>query len=1130
MKFTFLYKRSLLLVTLLFIGLSPLWSQWETHESVLSRHTWYKIGVTEDGVYALDQAALNAAGIPVASLNPKHIKLFGNQPGILPENNSKERYDDLTEIAIQVEGEEDGRFDAGDRILFYGHGPVNMTLSASDVYVYERNYYSDTTYYFLCVDAEEDGLRMTSVPSAATASTDGLVTTFPDYVYHDSEEFSPYASGRTWYGDMFTKEEGFKEFVFEIPNIDKTRILRIHSEVLGRCTASFRYSLRINDNLPVDQKTINGISDSDHSYGCPDVADKMFFTDTDRLPVRYELCPSDANPMLYLDYFVINCWRELKYEGHEMPFRLIPSQMETETVKVLLRGVTDKVLCWDVSNPLRPFVQLTASQTNGRYFGITDHSERRYHLFESSDCKGVASMVPLANQNLHALTQADYLIITPRVFWEAAEALADFHREEGLDCQVVDVKEIYNEFGTGTPDPTALRDFIRMVYLRSGGQMRYVLLFGKGTHDYRNYKGIDNNFVTTYQILEKPFHQVYSICADDYFALMDATEGEDCTGKVDIGVGRLPITTLEQGMQVVEKIKHYADVRISHGIWKNDHLFMTDNDSRTYIDNADYLDKILDTAWHRATTKKLYLDSYPVVTTPSGVRAPQAHEALMDYFDQGFLTMSYVGHGGTNGLTDEKVFTNSDVLALRNYDHLPFLHTATCEFSEFDNPTVVSAGELMMLSPYGGAIGMITTVRPTQGGTNQQLSKSVHVHLYDQEDGMPLRIGDIYQRSKSDPKYYLKSNIAFVLFADPALRLACPERSVLTTKMNGNEHFGEVVVPTASLLRLGGMVTGRDGQIDASFNGVMDVRLYDKKSTHTTLGTYSLPRTYSFFEDVLYEGKVTVKDGRFDLACFLPSSVNYEPGNVRMSYYAYDSLRGVDAHGVFDDFVISNMGSPSFVDNQGPDIQLYWNTPSFHSGDVVTRNGVLYADLFDEHGIDHYSVSIGRNIVMHSSLEEFDNLILDSQFEPAMDDYQRGRIMLPIKNLDNGTHEFTLKAWDTQGNSSEVQITMVVEEGSLLTAAYNYPNPFHGTTWFVIGHADLTGDLTVGIEVFDLLGRRLAVHNERVHSEEGVVPPMEWNATSMNGSPLQSGVYVYRMTVTDDDGQSKTVTNRIIVE
>lgn len=1120
-------KPLIFLLLTLFAWHPTLWSQWSVHESVLSSHTWFKIGVTEDGVYALDHATLSSMGVNTNALNPHHIRLYGNPPGMLPEANKDARIDDLAEIAVQLIGGEDGSFDENDRILFYGHGPVTMTLNNTDYYDYERNSYSDTTFYFLCVDFEGEGLRIGEQPSADLSENSAEVNIFLDYVYHESEEISPYASGRTWYGDMITKADGFKEFVIEIPNIVKSKVLKMRSEVLGRCSSRFPYSLRINSSLLVNQYFIKEYDE--HVYGYTHFVDKMFFTDTDRLPVRFELGTTTANPLLFIDYFVINCWRELRYLNQNMSFRVIPSQMETPVVKVSLSDINANVLCWEVTDPLRPVIQQVVYQNYIGFFGLSGTQERRFHLFEMSKVKEVAVGHAIANQNLHGINTADYLIITPRAFWHPAEELAEFHRAEGLDCLLVDVNEIYNEFGTGMPDPTSVRDFIRMVYLRSEKKLKYVLLMGKGTHDYRNIKGMNNNFVPTFEASETPYLEVNSFCTDDYFALMDALEGAGSEGKVDLGVGRLSITTAEQGDQIVAKIKHYTDLSACHGEWKNEHLFMVDNDTRTYVDYVEVLDKVLDTAWHLTTTKKLYLDSYPVVSTASGTSVPQAHEALMDYFKRGFHVMSYTGHGGIKGLTDEKVFTVSDITNMKNYDHLPFIHTATCEFSQFDNPSVVSAGELMMLHPEGGAIGMLTTVRPTLGHHNQQLSKSLHEHFYDLQDGQPLRLGDIYQRVKSDTRYYLKNNVVFVLFGDPALRLSYPSQRIQVTKINGVDLSNEISVMASSLLHVEGVVQDLGGQLDSQFNGVMNVKLFDKKSTHTTLGNYSMPRVYSFYEDLLYDGKVSVEEGRFTMECFIPSSVSFEVGNCRLSYYAYDSIRNVEANGVCDDFFIL-YGSSSLVDNQGPDIQLYWNTPEFQSGDVVTRNGVLYADLFDEHGIDHYNVSIGRNIVMRSSLHDFDNLILDDEFEPVIDDYQRGRIALPISNLSNGTHEFTLKAWDTQDSSSEVTVTLVVKEGSMLTAAYNYPNPFSSSTLFVLAHDDLTEELLVKIEVFDLMGRLVATIVKQTSSEGGVVPPIEWNGTTMQGNRLDSGVYVYRMTVVDEAGASQSVTNRIIVQ
>lgn len=1101
----------------------PAGAQWPTHESVLNEHTWYKIGVTEDGVYAIDYNTLQSLGVDMNSLNPNQIRLFGNVPCVLPERNSLERYDDLSEIAIEVTGADDGSFDAQDQVRFYGKSPVNMALNGLDFYSYEPNLYTDTVFYFLCVDGGMAGLRLQENPSISTVDADTVINKYPDYLYHDHDEFSPYASGRNWYGDLITAQEGSLDFVFDIPGLDTNELLYIESNVLGRGKPAFNYHLKVNDYYVVNAWRIEVFQD--HEYGKEHRILRSFRSDSERITVHYEVLPPEgANPMLFNEFFVLNFWRELRFRGQQMAFRIIPLQMAQTLSKVEVRNMNSNVECWDVTDMMRPCKQPMTVQSGIASFGVVDPVERKYQLFEPSHLKSVASCYPIANQNLHGITNAELLIITPRVFWDQSAALADFHREkDAMNCVLADIQEIYNEFGTGINDPTALRDFIRMVYLRSQGNLKYVLFMGKGTHDYRDIKGLHNNFVPTYEMAASPFLEVNSMCSDDYFALMDEDEGLNCDGKVDLGIGRIPITTPEQGDAVVAKIRHYADLSATHGIWKNNHLLMADNDSKTYIEHAETLAFQLDTSWRVAITKKLYLDSYPIISTPSGDRIPEAHDNLMDYFDKGVGVFSYTGHGGTKSLSSEWVLAISDILALDNYDRLPFIHTATCEFSKFDNPNIVSGGELLLLNANGGAIALLTTMRPTLAQNNKELSKSLHDHLYDKIDHQPLRFGDIFRLTKSDPRFYKKTNIVYVLFGDPALRFAYPAQEVKTVMVDGTMViYGTAGVEVSGMGTIEGYVAGIDMEVDTAFNGVLEIKVYDAKSKYTTLGNYGNVKDYSFYNDVLFEGRASVEKGHFSVEYSLPSDINHGEGMGCVSYYAYDSIRNVDANGVFDKLII-NAPTIAETDNQGPEIKLYWNRPDFENGDVVLRKGTLYADLFDDHGIYHYNVSIGRDIVLHSNYPEFDNIILNDWFEPALDDYRRGRVAFPIDELEDGTYEFRMKAWDTQNNSSEAEIVFEVRQGAIVTQARNFPNPFTDETWFTFNHGDMTDHLSAVIEVFDVMGNRVAMIERETDAEVGVVAPIRWD-----GSALRPGVYLFRITVTNSEGKTRTLSQRMV--
>ena len=1102
------------ILTLLAIALAfPSWSQWATHRSVLTEHTWYKIGVTADGVYGLDYPSLQAWGIDVQQLDPSQIRMYSNVQGTLPEANAEDRYDDLTETAIQVTGSDDGSFDEGDKILFYGQGPVRLTWQRDNCYQYDRNLYSDTVYYFLCVDAEGNGLRIEDRMGASTEAITSGITMFPDCYYHESEELSPYASGRVWYGDLFTKIDGPKEFRMNFPGLITTSDVNVKTSVMGRSKpeSSFRLSLNgvVLANQDIDKY-------GDYEYGKLYTLSQWTSLNTENAVLRYEFVSGEGNPMLFIDYFTITFWRQLRYRGQQMGFRIVPSQLQTGISKVVIGGTGTATVCWDVTDPLHPFRQLAESQNSGVFFGLEGDMEHRYHLFDMDDVKTVASCRSIPNQNLHGLVNAELLIITPRVFWEQAEALALFHQEyDGMDCAIVDVNEIYNEFSTGMVDPTALRDMIRMLYLRSEGHLKYVLLLGKGTHDFRGLKGIDNNFVPTYENNYNPCSETGSMCSDDYFALMDENEGSNCDGRVDIGVGRIPITTPEQGDAVIRKIRHYVDLAAMHGDWKNNHLIMADNDAKIYTTYAETVSNMVDTVWPVAMVKKLYLDAYPVVSTPNGDRVPLAHQALMEYFEKGIHVLSYMGHGGLKNLSGEWVLALSDILALSNYDRLPFIHTATCEFSKFDKPDVVSGGELLLLNSNGGAIALLTTVRPTQAMTNQYMSKSVSQHLYEKLDGKSMRFGDFYRVVKSDSLYYRKGNIVYVLIGDPALRMSYPTHSVKTEQLNGSE-----------LITVKGHILDSDGAFDSQFNGVLDVRLYDQKSQFTTLGQLTDPISYSYYNDVLFEGKASVTGGRFELVIPLPAAVSQGDGMARLSYYAYDSIRMVDANGFYDGF---QLHVPSEVtDNQGPDVHLYWNTPEFENGDPVSPFGTLYADLYDEHGIYHYNVSIGRDIVLKSNVAGYENKVVNDCYEPAIDDYRRGRVSIPLGELENGKYEFSLKAWDTWNNPTEVEIVMIVERNTLLAQVQSYPNPFEGEVFFSFIDGEMTEDLEVQLEVFDMMGRRVAMVQEHTTSVAGEVPLIRWDGRGDGGYLLRPGVYTYRLSVTNSSGKTRMVAHRLV--
>jgi len=1112
-------------------------AQQHVSQSVLSEHTWYRMAVAEEGVYKLDYATFAAMDIDMMSLRPNEIRIFGNPSGALAEKNSEWRPDDLTEMAIYVSGAADGVFGAEDYVLFYGQEPTRwkQVPNSTKVYQRERNYYSDTTYYYLCVDSGVEGLRIGQKATQPVDDVTTVITEFPDFAWHEEELFSPYNLGLNWYGESLTTVDSVLRIDFVLPNLVKEKPVYIKTEVLGRIRKdSLHYGLWANNNVLVSNGSIG--SSDDYVYGKTSVTDKMILSDSDTISIRLQLYPDDRGPILYLDYVEMYFWRTLIREGSFFPFRIEPGQFGNGNSAVWVQNVASDFQLWDVSQPLRPEVQEGVLSAGNFVFATNEHSERRYAMFRPSVAKSIAAWKAIPNQNLHAISTADMLIITHTLFRDHAEDLARFHQEEdGMMSVIVDINDIRNEFATGTADIAGIRDFIRMVYSRSGGRLKYVTLFGRPSFDVRNLNGYNNNFVPCYEP-RTGSQNMMSAGTDDFFGLMDDEEGQNCVGSMDIGLGRIPVSTTAEADAVMRKIRQYYDLASSHGDWKLSHLLVSDDEKKSYIEASEDYCNIMDTVCHDLRSLKVYCGAYPHINTNSGMTIPQANADLMNSLNEGVLMMSYSGHGGVKGLTGDNVFTVSDIVSLKNGHKMPFVFTGTCEFSKYDDPLLLSAGEQLFLLPDNGAIAMLTTTRPTDGGANRRIGKALmDVIGRRDEEGYGLRFGDIFRLAKSSPTSGFTSqgvtrNLNYVMFGDPALRLAIPQEEVVTLKVNGcDPNLQEIDIHAMSMVSLEGEIKKANGAFDRQFNGELWVTFLDKK-TNIYVAYDEGGRVVSYHKDKLYQGRCSVSAGKFNVSFQVPADINPDYGLARFGFYAYDSIRNIDAMGSFDNIVLGGYDPAMQPDNEGPQVSFYWNTPAFQNGDMVDRQGTLYADLYDAQGIYHYDFSLGRDIVLNSTLPAYNNLILNGKYEPNMDDFRRGRLSIPVSGLEAGTYEFDLKVWDMQNNPTTAHLWFVVGDDVFLAGVHNYPNPFSDETRITMTHVGKDGIFDVQLEMFDLMGRNVARLSKRLASTgEGELEPLVWDGRDQWGNPLPTGIYLYRLTVTDEKGLSRTVSQRLMI-
>ena len=1097
----------LLLAVFMALGVTSM-AQGYASNSVLNDGTIYKVGVMADGVYRITFDELSDAGIDVNALNRNKISMYGNVRGMLPEANSANCYDDLTEMDIIVD--ENG-------ILFYGEGSFNWNLSG-DYYRYQSNYYSDTTFYFLKIDNQNDGKRMTQRPQDDGDYQD-VITSFVDRQYHELDLHNHYHRGRKWFGETVNIDEGEMKFPFVFKNLITDSPGSVDVCFIGSSKVEGTVArLKVNGVQAFDD--INIPKAGQYSFGVEKAVNTTFNPVGESVEVALAIESTNSASYLGLDYICVNAWRSLSYVDEQLIFHINRS-LHAIVELVNIANVGDGSVILDVTSPLSPKIQDFSLTGGTAGFKRLIGGSKDFVLYEDKDVMSVVSMKHIDNQNVHSITNAEMLIITDKMFAEQAEEIKNIHEEsEGLVSRVVFVDEIYNEFSSGSLDITAIRNFVRMVYQRDSN-LKYVLLLGRGTNDYKNAEGYGGNFVPPYEALNST-NEINAYVTDDYYGLLEDNEGDQCVGIVDVGIGRIPVLTAEEAEVVVGKIRRYMFDPKSRGEWRNEMLLLSD-DSRTYSKSCDDIESMMDTMSTGVNIDKIYADAYVRQKLSDGSYCyPDATASIIEKYHDGITMMTYLGHGGVKGLSASNLFKIKDIEALDNYYKLPFVVTGTCEFSAFDDASFVSAGERLFTMDNGGAIAMFTTTRPTSAPLNKAIVTNFVKHTYENGNIRNLTMGDIVRLTKMDNSSNSSNYLSYVMFGDPALRFTYPKNKVIVDSINGLSVINHrITVAPMDTVRVEGWIADADGELDADFNGVVYPKLYDNKSTYTTLnnsGASGNVYTFTNYSDVLHDGGFSVVNGRFSCVFLVPRSVNNQNNKARLSFYALDTIADIDANGFVKNITVK--GDPTVSpDFEGPDINLTW------------ADGHLLAELHDPQGICHYNSMLGRDIVLQVESENsFKSLIVNECFKPTVDDFTSGTIDMDLELTESGENVISLRAWDTHDNSNTTSITVNIvdnEPVKTMQNVMNYPNPFSESTCFTIDYDKKDVTVDVVISICDIAGR---VVNTLEYKDLNVFDlKMDWDGRDAAGRRLPAGVYIYKVYLKDTDGCETNTSQRMII-
>ena len=890
-----------------------------------------------------------------------------------------------------------------------------------------------------------------------------------------------------------------------------------------------------------------------------------------RITLDMALQAGAGNPIGWIDWVEMIYPRRL--EAHQGTLRFHTPGGESGRFEFMLTSFAGEPQVWDVTD-LGSMRRLGVRADGDAWLvqvEVTDGTRpRELMAFASTSARVPAMGDPVENQNLHGLAGfPEYVIVTPAVFRESAEDLADYRRaQDGLEVAVVDIDEVFNEFSGGRVDMRAVRDFLKFLYDRENAaepSLRYTLLFGDGHYDFRGILpgGDENNWIPTYQSFES-LTVLRSYTSDDYFGLLGDEEGvwryegdgTPSAERVDLGIGRLPARTAREAALFIEKIKHYES-STSLGAWRTRFTFVADDDhpgddGSLHVDNAEVAVASAQGTDKDINIEKVYTPAYPALVTAVGRRLPDAAEDILRIVEEGTLVWNYSGHGGPEGLADERIFTVEDIEPLDNYDRLPIFVTATCSFGRFDMVDKQSGAELMVLAEQKGAVALFTTVRLvlTSGGDsafnvglNRVLTREM---LTREEDGRPRRLGDIMFFTKNDDIGSQGNNRKFNLLGDPAMRIGLPNRPLAITEINGTpivepegaqpegvqapegastmravQLAGGAELRANELTEIRGTVLDANDQPDPGFSGEVELTVFDAAREVTLdtdfYGSPSNPYDYSLRTDRIYRGRATVRNGDFSVRFIVPRDISYAGLPGRISAYVRSDT-GLDGAGTTEAVTISETAGPPLDDAVGPELTAFIGDSTFIDGGLVSPNAVLVVQLRDESGINTVGAGVGHDLLVTFDDDPSSAVEVGRFYQGALDSYQSGTLRYPLPEQEPGPHTLRVTAWDVANNASTatLQYTLSEAEGLTLRNVFNYPNPTPGQTRFLFEHNQAPGTLAeVQLRIYTLSGRPVRTM-EREEVLGGGPVQLPFDGLDEDADPIASGIYLYRLRVAVD--------------
>lgn len=753
------------------------------------------------------------------------------------------------------------------------------------------------------------------------------------------------------------------------------------------------------------------------------------------------------------------------------------------------------------------------------------------------------------NQDLHADRNYDMVIIIPssQKLLTQAQRLAKHHADhDGLNVRIVPADELYNEFSSGTPDVSAYKRYMKMLYDRSDSlhAPKSLLLFGDCTFDNRMLtselkSASPDDYLLCYES-ENSFSSVDCYVSDDFLTYLDDEEDiSTFAGLPDIGVGRFPCITETEAAVLVDKTINYA-LNANAGPWQNTIMFLGDdgNNNIHMNDVNDVAEQTIDN--HPGYyVRKVYWDAFKRVASSTGNRYPDAESIIKQQQNNGALIIDYAGHGSPTSISHEIVLSIKDFASFKG-PNLPLWVTASCEIMPFDS-NEETIGEKALLNPQGGAVAFYGTTRTVYAPQNKKINSAFMEYVLTcDKNGKPITLGEAQRQAKN---YLVKNGIEttknklqYSLLGDPALSLALPTYTAVIDNINGIAVEGD----SLPQLRAGDKVSIKGhielaGSKAENFSGTLDAMVRDTKETircklnNTTSEGADTAFVFTDRKNTLYHGTNKVENGEFTFTFAVPKDINYADGTGLINIYAYDATLKASAHGACDRFTV-NGSNIAENDSIGPSIYCYLNSEDFTFGGEVNSTPFFVAQISDKDGINASGAGIGHDmtLIIDGDMEKSYNL--NDNFTFDYESYTSGQTYYALPALSEGKHTLKFRAWDILNNSSTTTLDFVVKKNIQpnIVDVYATNNPARESTTFVVAHNFCGAEMNLEIDIMDASGRLLLSTSKREIATTNTMA-YPWDLRTDSGAKLNTGIYLYRIKLSSNGNSYASKTQKLLI-